>query len=410
MKKKFVILVMTTASALLSCQSEQIPPQQDPAERTSKVFRFTVEDQTKAAFNGEMDFDVWPYFAVYPGVKGGHKYEISGSELIESDYGTEFAVPTDTTPIPDNVAVYPYACSMTPDQNGKLVCVYDSSLQYDSQTGLYSVQISSGTAKDYNTMVAATAGTDDDNLLLKNIQGYLKLSLKGDFEGIVLDNIIITGNDNEILAGENYLVTFSHDHLPEMTAMQPYSYEYCYDADDALLSTSEPTDFYINFPAMTFGDGITVKFKTNYGDIIKKTHQEIVIERSKVQPLAQLTLTPAILLVTDLSTGYSFRLTGRNVVSVKTGVFTKVAYDADPEGCKEQVRTSGKTYSSAQLAAINSDDGEAFVLTGLTNGGNYVLVVYYENESMYGVTCTYDFVAVKQAAEPLEPQPIQGWD
>ena len=104
----------------------------------------------------------------------------------------------------------------------------------------------------------------------------------------------------------------------------------------------------------------------------------------------------SVLWTTDI-TGYSFKLTGKNVVSVKTGVFSKAEYDAAADSCKSQVKDSGTEATADQVEAINAG-GQTFALADLTPGEQYVLVIYYKGGTgEYGKyreeTYTYEFTA-----------------
>lgn len=90
----------------------------------------------------------------------------------------------------------------------------------------------------------------------------------------------------------------------------------------------------------------------------------------------------SVLWITDFS-GPTYKLSGKDVALVRTGVFAKADYDADPVACRTQVETSGTLCSSDELEAINGD-GKSMSLGNLSDESSYVLVVYYEGVGMYG--------------------------
>lgn len=134
----------------------------------------------------------------------------------------------------------------------------------------------------YGTDTNAMLGTSDDgtNFSFKNLYGYLRLSLTGNK---LVDSIEISGNNNEILAGElkvsneAQLISWSEGTSSLITI----------DCGDGVQLTDIPTNFYVTLPTITFSSGISVKVNFTDGTVFpKSTSKSITISRNTIQPMA----------------------------------------------------------------------------------------------------------------------------
>ena len=104
--------------------------------------------------------------------------------------------------------------------------------------------------------------------------------------------ISVRGNNEEFLDGR-FKVSFNYNTQPIVSLYDDEQYFYAVGPQpNELLSTETVKDFDIDIREITFTKGITATFETNYGPIVKTTHSPLVIERSKIQPMAELVLAP----------------------------------------------------------------------------------------------------------------------
>jgi hypothetical protein len=137
-----------------------------------------------------------------------------------------------------------------------------------------------------NTMVSAT---EDNNLLFKNVGGYLVLKLYG--EGVYVTSLTLKGNADEPLAGKA-VVTAPLDGVPSVEMQAGASREITLTCPEpvALGATAEDyTEFWFVLPPTSFAGGLTVTVTGGKGDrFTKSTEKSITITRSEISRMAPL--------------------------------------------------------------------------------------------------------------------------
>ncbi len=178
--------------------------------------------------------------------------------------------------LPNVYAVYPYQVS-TRISNAQVLTLTLPSEQ------VYAVRSFGPGA---NTMVSAT---EDNNLLFKNVGGYLVLKLYG--EGVYVTSLTLKGNADEPLAGKA-VVTAPLDGVPSVEMQAGASREITLTCPEpvALGSTSEDyTEFWFVLPPTSFAEGLTVTVTGGKGDrFTKSTEKSITITRSEISRMAPL--------------------------------------------------------------------------------------------------------------------------
>lgn len=138
-----------------------------------------------------------------------------------------------------------------------------------------------------NTMVAVTKNTDDTFLRFKNVGGYLKFQLYGD--DVTVKSIILTGNNNEELAGKA-TITSSYGRNPTIDMSRNATNNITLDCGNGVKigSTAETaTFFWMVIPPTIFEKGFTVTISDINGDVfLKSTSNKIVIERNVVKTMS----------------------------------------------------------------------------------------------------------------------------
>lgn len=178
--------------------------------------------------------------------------------------------------LPNVYAVYPYQAS-TRISNAQVLTLTLPSEQ------MYAVRSFGPGA---NTMVSAT---EDNNLLFKNVGGYLVLKLYG--EGVYVTSLTLKGNADEPLAGKA-VVTAPLDGVPSVEMQAGASREITLTCPEpvALGATSEDyMEFWFVLPPTSFAEGLTVTVTGGKGDrFTKSTEKSITITRSEISRMAPL--------------------------------------------------------------------------------------------------------------------------
>lgn len=178
--------------------------------------------------------------------------------------------------LPNVYAVYPYQAS-TRISNAQVLTLTLPSEQ------MYAVRSFGPGA---NTMVSAT---EDNNLLFKNVGGYLVLKLYG--EGVYVTSLTLKGNADEPLAGKA-VVTAPLEGIPSVEMQTGAFREITLTCPEpvALGATAEDyTEFWFVLPPTSFAGGLTVTVTGGKGDrFTKTTERSITITRSEISRMAPL--------------------------------------------------------------------------------------------------------------------------
>ena len=184
-----------------------------------------------------------------------------------------------------NIAYYPYG-----------------TVNYTGEDGNHSLEVTIPNTQTYapNTfgkgalpMVAVAASTDDDILHFKNLFGLIKLQLKGSDGVDKIKSITIKGNNGEKLSG-SATVSCSNTTAPTVSFAETEVYDYvkldC--AEGVAIDKENASSFWIALPPITFSNGISVTVELGDGSTeTKSTTRALTIDRSKVTPMASLTVT-----------------------------------------------------------------------------------------------------------------------
>ena len=141
-----------------------------------------------------------------------------------------------------------------------------------------------------NTMVSCSEGNE---LLFKNLCGYIMLKLYGD--DVTVTSISIKGNSNEPLAGKA-TVNASVDGDPSLSFDSSATNEITltFDTPVALGTTAETTTtFWLVIPPTVFEAGITLTVETSDGGVFeKRTTGSLVLSRNTRSTMAALKVIP----------------------------------------------------------------------------------------------------------------------
>lgn len=174
------------------------------------------------------------------------------------------------SPLPFVCAVYPYLESTTISQSGVLTLTLPAEQAYRKTSfGLGA-----------NTMVSAT---EDNNLLFKNVGGYLVLKFYG--EGMSVSSIKLEGNNGERLSGKATLASaVGKDPVIAMSSTARNSITLTCDSPVKLGAKKEDAiQFWMVVPPTSFSKGMTLTVTDGNGnEFVKKTTKNLSIERNGV--------------------------------------------------------------------------------------------------------------------------------
>ena len=129
-----------------------------------------------------------------------------------------------------------------------------------------------------NLMVAQSSNS---TLAMKNLCGWLRLSLTGNGEKV--ESIFIKGNNDEKLAGS--ITANSSTALLELATGNTHS-EVNMTCGEGVTLSSNATNFYVTLPPQQYSKGLTVVIKCKDGKIMTKTTKAMTIARNTIQPMA----------------------------------------------------------------------------------------------------------------------------
>lgn len=173
-------------------------------------------------------------------------------------------------------SVYPYQSSTKISNDGVLTVVLPAEQVYrENSFGLKA-----------NTMVSVT---EDNQLLFKNLCGYLAIKLYGEDKAITA--ISIKGNNEEPLAGQA-TVNASVEDVPTLSFAASATREItlCFDTPVTLGTTAETaTVFWLVVPPTTFDEGITLRVTDEKGGLFEKSSsKQLEIRRNTLSTMAAL--------------------------------------------------------------------------------------------------------------------------
>lgn len=179
-------------------------------------------------------------------------------------------------------AIYPYLESNRISDTGVITVTLPAEQRYAENTmGLGA-----------NTMISATT---DNQLLFKNVGGYLMLKLYG--ENVSVSSITLKGNNGERIAGKA-TVTMPVNGVPSVVMSETAGQEISLISNTPVKigSTAETaTTFWIVVPPTVFSNGFTLTVKDNRNGVFEKsTTKSFEISRNKLARMSALEIESTI--------------------------------------------------------------------------------------------------------------------
>ena len=264
------ILLLSIGIALsVACQQENAPG--SPEQKTGADYLASLEcfdGPTKTSMTEDNGI-VWTkgdQIAIFQGATVADTYQVkdqcdgtaSGIFTLVSDNSEVNGEFSSGMEIPANIAVYPYSeglgCSSATVTDGGITATSYTISGFDFPS-VQQYQANSFAQESF-AMVAVTSSMSDHNLRFRNVNGALKLQLRGK---CVVKSIKLEGNDNEKLAGASSITAYPGTTVPSIIMSSEASGTITLDCGDGVqLDPSVPTIFIISVPPTVFSKGFTV--------------------------------------------------------------------------------------------------------------------------------------------------------
>ena len=264
------ILLLSIGIALsVACQQENTPEspvQKTDAEFTSSIESFDGSTKTSMTEDNSIVWTKGDQIAVFQGATVADTYQVkdqcdgtaSGTFTLVSDNSDVNGEFSSGMEIPANIAVYPYSdglgCSSATVTDGGISAASYTISGFDFPS-VQQYQANSFAQESF-AMVAVTSSMSDHNLRFRNVNGALKLQLRGK---CVVKSIKLEGNDNEKLAGASSITAYPGTTVPSIKMSSEASGTITLDCGEGVqLDPAVPTIFIISVPPTKFSQGFTV--------------------------------------------------------------------------------------------------------------------------------------------------------
>ena len=246
-----------------------------PAEADTKVF---VDDNLRVLWDANDRVSIFNKYTY------NQEYRFDGETGDNS--GAFKKVPNDDFVTGNSLdlvySVYPYQESTKINNDGVLTVTLPSG--QSSRTDSFGLGA--------NAMVSCT---ENNELLFKNLCGYLMLKLYGN--NVTVKSISLKGNNNEPLAGKA-TVHASVDAAPTMTFGSDATQEITLVLDTPVKigsAAETATIFWLVVPPTSFSKGFTLTVKDNKNGVFEKTtSKSFEVKRNKVERMSALEVVPEI--------------------------------------------------------------------------------------------------------------------
>ncbi|MDD6751332.1 MAG: leucine-rich repeat domain-containing protein [Bacteroidales bacterium] len=263
---KKIILLSIGIALSVACQQEttpESPVQKSDAEFVASLESFDGPTKTSMTEDNGIVWTKGDQIALFRGATVADTYQVkdqcdgtaSGIFDLITDNSGESSSGMEN---PTNIAVYPFSeglgcSSATVTEGGITATSYTiSGFQFPS---VQQYQANSFPQESF-AMVAVTSSMSDHNLRFRNVNGALKLQLRGK---CVVKSIKLEGNDNEKLAGASSITAYPGTTVPSIKFSSEATGTITLDCGEGVqLDPAVPTIFIISVPPTVFSQGFTV--------------------------------------------------------------------------------------------------------------------------------------------------------
>ena len=273
MKKLFFILA--SAMLLFACSKEDVAPEMTTNSSENRIFHAsfegTTDPETKVYADEKLRlrWDSEDLITIFERNTANSKYKVTNLSI--NGNACDFA-PVESSQagatLPNSYAVYPYAenTSISASDPYKIEVLLPNAQEYrENSFGIGA-----------NTMVAVA---DDDDLMFKNVCGYLRFRFYG--EGVKVSGVTLEGNNGEKLAGSALITPGENPTVEMVESSAQNSVELiCEPAVELGSVSTDSTVFIFAIPPTTFSKGFKV---------IVRSEDDKVFERIEISNSAIVT-------------------------------------------------------------------------------------------------------------------------
>ena len=274
------------AALMVSCSVQETEVPVPVTEDEDVEFYASIEGEPSRAYVDERLLVLWnadDRVSIFNKTTFNQEYAFTGNDGDNS--GTFAKVPNENfltaNPLDLVYSVYPYKESTKISNDGTLTVDLPAKQSYRENSF----------GKGANTMIAISR---DNELMFKNLCGYLAISLYG--KDVTVSSITIKGNNGELIAG-SASVTANLDSIPSLVFNATEATDeitMVFDNPVKLGSSpEEATEFWFVVPPTTFKDGFTITISDNQKGVFdRSTKSSLEIKRSIRSRMAALEVEP----------------------------------------------------------------------------------------------------------------------
>ncbi len=281
---KKLLLVLASALMLFACSKEDVAPEMAKGSE-GKVFHAsfegTTDPETKVYADEQLRlrWDSEDLITIFERNTANSKYKIK--TLSPNGNACDFTSVESSqagATLPNFYAVYPYAenTSISASDPYKIEVLLPNAQEYrENSFGIGA-----------NTMVAVA---DDDDLMFKNVCGYLRFRFYG--EGVKVSGVTLEGNNGEKLAGSALITPGENPTVEMVESSAQNSVELiCEPAVELGSVSTDSTVFIFAIPPTTFSKGFKVIVRSEDDKVFERviTSKSITIDRNKLKSIPTL--------------------------------------------------------------------------------------------------------------------------
>ncbi|MBQ6302046.1 MAG: leucine-rich repeat protein [Bacteroidales bacterium] len=284
---KYRILSISLAAAMFAACSVNSEVIDNPENNVVEEFFATIEDESTRVFADDQLRVLWnadDRVSIFNKNTFNYEYKFTGEDGDNS--GSFKKVPNEEFVTGNQLdyaySVYPYQESTKISNDGAITVTLPAEQTFKANSF----------GKGANTMIAVT---QSDELMFKNLCGYLSVKLYGD--NVTVSSITIKGNNNEPLAGKA-TVNASIDGAPSLSFDSSATKEIKLTFETPVTLGTSPetaTTFWFVIPPTSFSKGFTLSVKDNKNGFFEKsTTKSFEISRNTLSKMTELKAIPEI--------------------------------------------------------------------------------------------------------------------
>ncbi|MBE6189941.1 MAG: leucine-rich repeat domain-containing protein [Rikenellaceae bacterium] len=252
------ILSMFALLLLAGCEQSAIEEQSCPNVDVTKFYGVIPDTDTRTYVdeNVRLRWHAGDQLTLFVGTTLNKKFQFDGETGDNAGYFSDISTPAfgAGNTVDRHYAVYPYDSTIKLSEDGELTVNFPTEQIYAEKSF----------GQGANIMVAATADTNDYDLMFSNVGSYLRVRLWGEFQTV--KSISVTAIGGESIAGKATVVPeFGGDPTCTMTGSDSAVTLHCGEAVSISASSDAPTEFWVVLPPVTLASGFRVTVANENG-------------------------------------------------------------------------------------------------------------------------------------------------